>query len=61
MFLVPELGVYNHPEDLDVTFGLNKLAFNSEGLRVSLVRLASEVDDRRLFCFKCRPASPFPV
>ena len=61
MFLVPELGVYNYPKDLDVIFRLNSLALDSKGLRISLVGLAGKVDDGCLFCFKCRSASPLPV
>ena len=61
MFLVPELGVHDHPKDFDVALGLNSLAFDDKGLRVRLVRFTGKVDDGRLVCFKCRSASPFPV
>ena len=32
MFLILELGVYNHSKDLDTVLGLNDLPFNSKGL-----------------------------
>lgn len=60
MFLVLKLGVHNHPEDLDVVLRLNSLSLDCEGLRVCLVFLKSEVDDRRLIYFESRSASPLP-
>ena len=61
MFLVLELGVHDHSKDLGTVSGLNDLSLNSKGLQVGFVHLIGEMNNCRLFCFKCRTTSPFLV
>jgi hypothetical protein len=61
VLVVLKSSVYKHAEYLDVVLRQHALSLDDEGVCSALVCFASEVDDNRLFCFKRRPASPFPV
>ena len=50
--MVLKLSVHEHAEYLDVVLGRYTLPLDDEGLGDTLIRLASKVDNGRLFCLK---------